>query len=162
LFQRGNHCDRIEKYLSNEAPELASLEELKLENLLDLKGYDIEYIPGDLKIGDLVFIHGSRISAHSGMTAKKNLDSMGIDVICGHIHRIGLHYKTTWQKEFVAIENGTMANLSQDYVGGDVANWQQGFTVINYNNNEFWPEIVHIRNGVTMFRGRLYESNVSN
>ena len=156
---RGNHEDRHNKYLSNIAPDLACLEELKLENLFELERYDIEYVPGTLKIGDLVYTHGTRVSKHSGYTAKNNLDSMGISLITGHIHRAGLHCRTTWEKEYIAIENPTLASRDQSYLGGDVPNWQLGWTVVNYNSDLFWPEIVLIRDNKSMFRGKLYKGN---
>lgn len=156
-FLRGNHEDRDMKYLTQNAPELACLEELKMENLLHLRDFGIEYVFGDLKIGDLVYTHGRRVSKHSGYTAKNNLDSMGISLITGHIHRAGLHCRTTWEKEYLAIENPTMASRSQSYLGGDVPNWQVGFSVINYDCDLFWPEIILIRDDKSSFRGKLYK-----
>ncbi len=156
FFLKGNHTQRIEKYLAARAPELATLEELKVQNILELKKYNIEYVHGDLKIGDLVYIHGVKIGSYAGSTAKKNLDSMGISVICGHVHRCAVINKTTWEKCYTSIENGTLASMSQEYLGGQVPDWQQGFTVINYLDNDFWAEVVQIKNKKTLFRGKVF------
>lgn len=157
LFMAGNHEARFSKYITSRAPELASLEILNTKYILELDKFNIEYVKGDLKIGDMVFIHGSYVASHAGGTAKKNLDNMGISNICGHIHRVGVVHKTTWEKEYVAIENGTLASRSQEYLGGSVPNWQQSFTVLNYMDNEFWYEIVHIKSGKGFFRGKFYK-----
>ena len=157
LFMAGNHEARFSKYIASRAPELASLEVLNTKYILELDKFGIEYVKGDLKIGDMVFIHGSYVASHAGGTAKKNLDNMGTSNICGHIHRIGAIHKTTWEKEYVAIENGTLASRSQEYLGGAVPNWQQGFTVLNYMDNEFWYEIVHIKSEKAFFRGKFYK-----
>lgn len=158
LFMAGNHEARFSKYIASRAPELASLEILNTKSILELDKFDIEYIKGDLKIGDMVFIHGSYVASHAGGTARKNLDNMGISNICGHIHRVGVVHKTTWEKEYVAIENGTLASRSQEYLGGNIPNWQQSFTVLNYMDDEFWYEIVHIKSGKAFFRGKFYKA----
>lgn len=155
-YTAGNHESRLQRYIANRSPELASLRSLRIEQLLNIEKNNIKYTEANFKIGNLHYIHGRRVSKHSAYSAKANMDDMGVSLISGHVHRMGIHYRTTWAGQFMAIENGTLAASGQEYMGATVPNWQQGFSVINYFNSDFWPELVNIANGKAVFRGNLY------
>lgn len=146
---------RLKKFLSDRAPELSSLRDIRFTKLMKFDELNIEYTERDVKIGDLLYIHGERVSKHSGYTAKANLEDIGVSVICGHCHRMGMHFKTTRGGDFISVEGGTMASMVQDYVEPSKPNWQHGFTTIDYNGKQFWINLHQVFEGKTSLRGKI-------
>lgn len=159
IYMEGNHEYRLERYIKEQAPELVSLTDdiLNVDALMHCSKYGVEYTRREIIIGNLTCIHGRHVSSHSAYTAKRNMDTMGVSNICGHIHRIGIHCRTNWRDEMISIENGCLASKAQEYLGGAVPNWQQGFTLLEFVDSEFWADPIHIREGRAVVRGQLYE-----
>jgi UDP-2,3-diacylglucosamine pyrophosphatase LpxH len=151
---------------------------LSVPHLLRLDEIGVEYVSGypaaTYWLNDrLQCIHG-HIVRSGGSTAKAVNDNERISTIFGHIHRIEMHHKS------VNIRGGVRTNLafspgclcridgavpstkgSTDYMGRPIVsyeNWQQGIGVVTYVEGDgmFDIESVYIHEGVTIFRGKLY------
>lgn len=123
-FVKGNHEDRLERYLKKH-PELFSLDALKLPNLLRLKDFNIGYEPKALKLGSLKITHGSCIRKFSSYTAHAELDKNDCSGISGHTHRGGMYLKQTPSRYLAWFESFCLCDVNPEYV--DNPDWQQGF-----------------------------------
>ncbi len=93
VFLAGNHDKRIENFIAEKCPELDEL--LSLEELLQLKKYDIEYHPyGEIvKIGKMNFVHDT---GRCGLnTARQSVLDVGSNIAVGHSHRAAVVYDGT-------------------------------------------------------------------
>lgn len=157
-FLEGNHENRIRKYLSKN-PELAGLDALSVEALLNLKQLGISFVPYDkgLLLHDFLFKHGTRVNMH---TAKAEVDLENISGMSGHIHRIQTYGKTDRHGHHVWHTVGHLSDVEQvDYMNQQVPNWQQGFGVVEFNsrNNTYEATQVEVRNGKFQFQGKVYK-----
>src|ERR1035437_3384507 len=59
-YLKGNHCNRLEHYLAEKAPELLDCEDFQLDVLLDAKKHNMKVFPDTtlIKIGKLAVTHG--------------------------------------------------------------------------------------------------------
>lgn len=136
-FVEGNHENRLQRFLWSN-PEVAELDELKLNNLLDFDKYKINYIPvdrdywskdtGHLILGNTLITHGDNrlngasTSKYSGYSVKNTiLGATQMNTIMGHIHRLSHFYHSTPYGNLQGLEAGMLC----EYTG--TANWQQGF-----------------------------------
>lgn len=130
---KGNHEDRLRRYLWKH-PEIASLGEefLNIPQLLKLKDYGIAYSEKGFDYHSIYIAHGHRLSKYSAYSAKLAMDDNTCNLIQGHSHRGGTHYKTVWRrgkcKQYVAHEAFCMCSLNPEYI--DRPNWQHGWICI--------------------------------
>ena len=124
VFVKGNHEDRIERYLKKH-PELYSLDALKLPNLLNLDNYAIEYKDKGFKLGSLKIIHGDMVRKFSGYTARGELEKHDSSGISSHTHRGGVYYYRTPERYLAWFESFCLCDLNPEYISEP--NWQQGF-----------------------------------
>jgi len=137
ILVEGNHEERLQRYLLDNAAELADMKALTIPRILNLADYDVEYLGPYGQGFDWhgVFIyHGTRLSPHSAYTARAEYGDTGTSGVSGHVHRLGAHYVTDRAGEHVWLEGGCLCNLDGDnmppsYRGPRIHNWQQGFTV---------------------------------
>lgn len=140
-----NHMTgRLQRYLWKN-PEIANLDVMKMENLLDLDKYKVKYIgadmdywkktDGSLKLGNVHILHGdSRMngastSKYSGYSAKNTVQTKRQNVIMGHVHRLAHHYNSNEDGTLHGIEDGC---LCQEI---PTANWQQGFVTFEIDGS---------------------------
>lgn len=139
IYIEGNHEFRIKKYLSKNAKELAFLDGVQLENILELQKFGVKYVglnkmigkyaDNYIKLGDYYVGHFNRVNKHSAYTAKNLLEDKGVSIIQGHTHRGGVHYKTLVNGHVhKAIENYCMCLTSTTYIRD--ANWQVGWSCL--------------------------------
>lgn len=124
IFVKGNHEDRIERYLKKH-PELYSLNALKLPNLLNLDNYVIEYKDKGFKLGSLKIIHGDMVRKFSSYTARGELEKHDSSGISSHTHRGGVYYYRTPERYLAWFESFCLCDLNPEYISEP--NWQQGF-----------------------------------
>jgi len=122
---------------------------VSLSDLLHLNKLNIEFkdLPDNISRFDDNYIylegffigHWNRASKHSAYTVKLLIDDKGANVVQGHTHRLGIHYKNTLSRTLVGVETGCMCKVEPDYCMNP--NWQSGFCVIE-NKNVFPIHIV--------------------
>lgn len=87
VFIAGNHCDRLERYLMDKAPELFNLVNIPALLTLDKLGFDYVPYKHEYKLGKLHLTHDC---GNAGRYAHyKALDTFQKNVIIGHTHRLG-------------------------------------------------------------------------
>lgn len=129
-FIRGNHEARLQKFLWSNAKELSGLHALEIENLLELKRLNIEYVRnGMMRYKGIVVKHGSVVRKYSGYTAKAEFEKNGCSGISGHTHRQSVFRHTNSSDAYIWLEAGHLCNPNQEYLEGEIANWQQGWAV---------------------------------
>ncbi len=86
IYIGGNHCDRLERYMRDKAPEV--FDYVTVPELLELKDRGWKYIPykQDTKLGKLWLTHD--VGTAGRYAAYKALDTYQHSVITGHTHRM--------------------------------------------------------------------------
>ena len=125
IFIGGNHdADRLERYLKKH-PELYSLNVLKIDRILNLNEYNIEFYRDEFRLGTLKVIHGDIVRKFSGYTARAELEKHDCSGISGHVHRLAIYYKRTPTRDLMWAESGCLCDLNPEYI--DCPSWTQGF-----------------------------------
>jgi len=86
IFIAGNHCDRLQRYLQNKAPELFDF--VDVPSLLQLKKRGYKYVPykEHTKLGKIYLTHDVGSAGRTATFAA--LDTYQHSVITGHAHRM--------------------------------------------------------------------------
>jgi predicted phosphodiesterase len=147
-YVEGNHEERLYRYLYTRAPELDKLPVLEIENLLQLKDFNIKYVKNKqnkidnkitFNVNNLYHLHGHEIKITSNVInpAKIMFEKMHSNCIFGHHHRSAEWVVTDLSGQtFQSVSVGCLCNLSQDY--SPYNNWNHGFAIVEYyNNNRF-------------------------
>lgn len=160
VYLKGNHEDRLERFILDKAPELYSLDSLSMDNLLHLEEMGIEWLDehATFMLGELEIVHGFMVRGKSGYSAMSHHEKLGGSVLIGHTHRSALVCHTNRYGQHVAIENGYLARSDVDYVIRP--DWQQGFTTIEYlPDGRFFarPHLIH--KGCLVADGHTYSAD---
>ncbi|RYH63732.1 MAG: hypothetical protein EON54_07510 [Alcaligenaceae bacterium] len=164
----GNHDERARVYLSKYAPALAESGAFNIETLLDFDGFGIELLPEFNKVAPgWITTHGHRgginLSQIAGNTALNAAKKMGVSVVMGHTHRMGISSHTTGYagnvgKQVFGFEVGNLMNMKlAGYLKGGTGNWQQGFGMLTVDSSVVRPELVPILNGKFSVDGDTWE-----
>ena len=154
IYIEGNHEDRLKRYLWSKAKALSSLRALKFEELLKFDKYKIEFMKSHF-INGFEFNHGKIVRKHSSYSAKCEYDDRGHSGISNHTHRGGSYYKTISDGTFGWFENFCGCELNPEYIEG-TPNWQNGFSVIYFDDNAFDVHQVYVNRGRFRFNGTRY------
>lgn len=158
IFIAGNHEDRLRKFLWNN-PVLNGC--IKLEDKLDLNNLDIkfyEYGKNFIYKDKLIYTHGNKVNKYSAYTAKNLLDDLGLSVISGHTHRLGMHYKTDYGGAKVGVENGCLCNFdnAMEWFRKETIDWQRGISVIKWHEDRFNIQQLCIPKDLFIIYGKHY------
>jgi hypothetical protein len=139
-YIRGNHSERLEKYLWAKAPELAELPQFSLRSVLDLQRYNIEGPVNRIELCNKKFVavHGHPYcGSQPGSTAKRWLDAEGRSGICGHIHRLCLIGRTLYNETLVWAEGGSLCKNPLPYLNERKGDWQIGWCWGMFGEKDF-------------------------
>jgi predicted phosphodiesterase len=155
-FRQGNHESRLARLANKAAPALTALRSLSLEANVDFKSLGIEFIPDhqDLFIGSLLFIHGTVVRKHGGNSARGHYEQYGCSVMMGHTHRLAVTYKRSKHATHTLIENGTLCDFDVEYA--QFPDWQQGFTTIEFDGDDFSVQQRPIIDYKLIANGKVY------
>jgi hypothetical protein len=156
----GNHEAWLAKYLRRNAVELRWLSALSYQVMFDSAalrmpiyeyGERVPILPGVLEV-----THGDKIAPKSGYTAHKMLEA-GISGVSGHVHRLGMVYRTTRTGTTVWAEGGCLCSLEPSYVRDP--NWQLGITVlyVDRKNSRFHIDQIPIVGNRMVYAGETYQ-----
>ena len=157
---QGNHEARLDKYINDKAPELHNLLSIKglVNNELDTNVEYIQTIPSESMLAlrnDLLVGHFNVARKYTGYTVKALVERFQTNIVQAHTHRLGEYSIRTWGRTLHGWESGCLCDLSPEYVFHP--NWQNGFLVYSQLGDYWNIEIVHIDDGKTMFRGKVYK-----
>lgn len=148
-FKGANHEHRLERYLRIKAPELLDCEEFKLNVLLRLGEYGINYIDRRAKtyFGKLLVEHGDRIKGNGGVSPARTLFlRYKRHTICGHFHKKSEHTGKIYDgNHIVTYSVGSLCSLEPEYF--EVNEHTNGFAIVDMNGDEFRVHNYTIENG---------------
>jgi predicted phosphodiesterase len=161
VFIKGNHCERLEKFLTSKAKALSKLRCLYLPELLQLSKHDIRYEERHYFImPKLLIYHGSKTAK---LSSKAELESNGISGISGHTHRYNYYQsKNILGETFEWYSMGHLADASQlgmSYSKTFSHHWDNSFCVVNFNNKVFDVQVIRASNDSFFYNGEFYEKN---
>lgn len=166
-LSRSNHDDRIEKYVSQHAPGLKGLPELRIEEFLRLNENGIQFYrkPHAIAPG-WVLLHGdeSGYSRASGGTALGLARKIGKSVVCGHTHKLGLQHEHPTvggriQRDIWGFEVGNLMDMNgASYLKAGIANWNQGIGALVVDGNTVFPVPIPIKNRKLYWDGHIYRA----
>ena len=162
---RSNHGDRVETYVRRYAPALASLPELRIDQLLGYEQLGITYRrqPGEVAPGWLM-MHGdeSSLIRSPGGTALGLARKTGKSVVCGHTHRLGIQPETVGvngkTQTIIGFEVGNLMDMRQaGSLGYGAGNWQSGFGLLYVDGRTVTPVAVPVhRDGSFHVEGKVW------
>lgn len=150
-YIKGNHEERIEKYVDRYAPAIKSLVP-DIPQLLDFQQFNVTYQEQPYMVAPgVAAIHGGYLSSTlngAGQSAFKARARLGYSVVQGDSHRLGLGWDTTETRRFW-LEAGCLIDVSKvDYLKRPgLANWQQGYGLLQIANDKVFPSVHEIYNG---------------
>jgi hypothetical protein len=149
-----------------------------VKNLLCLKELNVEFYDkypsqdSQIWLGKyLRAMHGNKVRSGGSTAAAYTNDTSHLSTIFGHIHRIEMQYKTTYDADgpirSVAFSPGCLCRVDgavpsvNSGVGSDgrpgthYENWQQGMAVVWYNEEtgRFSIDPIHIIEGSAVYHG---------
>ena len=158
VYTMGNHEHRLERYLTAHAPELASVDALALDELLELQAHGIEFMDQRCKvqIGPFEVFHGSIIRKDAGNSVRGHMTRRGGSVVMGHTHRMGIVARADRNGVHWGIENGHLSDPDPDWTHDP--DWQQGFSQIDVHGDIVSLRQHHIHAKRLLVDGTLYLS----
>ena len=155
-YLEGNHETRVKRFLDTQAPELASVRALSIEESLGLKELGIEFLEEaqDLEVGRLTFMHGTKVRKHAGNSARGHFEDIGCSVCIGHVHRLSVAWKRNKYGSHVMIENGTLCDFDVEYAR--FPDWQQGFSMIYFDGEDLNVAQYPITNYKIITKDKVY------
>lgn len=141
----GNHENRLEKYVLNKAPELASLVE-DVFSILKVSEFNIRGC-ASITINDkILFKHGTLLGNKSGLSAIKEMENAYMSGCSGHTHRLCKYIARKSGRKFFWIETGCLCSLNPEYMVNP--NWQQGIARLDFKSGKVVnAKVIEIENG---------------
>jgi predicted phosphodiesterase len=132
----GNHENRFERYLRIKASELLDIDECRLDVILHVAEYRIEYLPFRSKVvfGDYTIEHGDKIPGAGGVVpARTLLMRLKSNSIVNHFHKSSESsqriYGVGEPTSIRAYSLGCMCDLAPEYM--EINEWNHGFCIMN-------------------------------
>jgi predicted phosphodiesterase len=150
VYKIGNHDDRVEIYMMQNAPLLFQTDLFHVEDLLGLPELGIDCVKDKriIKAGSLPILHGHELGMRSGgVNPSRSLYLYTHkSALIGHFHRTSSHTEPNLDKKVVTCwSTGCLCNLYADY---DPYNkWNHGFAIVETDGELFQVENMRIING---------------
>jgi len=184
----GNHDRRMEKFILTNAASAWGLKRANTDDLpvmsipylLRLDEIGVNYIDaypaGAYWITDTFrAIHCNKARSYGSTAAAYTNETPHISTVFGHSHRLELQSRTVFDRsgpiKSIAVSPGCLCRVdgAVPSVNGSTKldgtsatyyeNWQQGVVVLTIDeNNEVFPELVPINQGVAWFRGQKFKA----
>jgi len=135
-FKLGNHEDRWNRYIIDNAPELHDLDVLQIRKVLHLDALGIELIESRqrAKFGKLNVIHGHEFgkSVFSPVNPARGLFLRAkASVLAGHFHQTSAHHENDINaKQTACFSSGCLCDLQPDYRPFAFTKWNHGAAIV--------------------------------
>lgn len=165
-----NHFwDRMVSYLTQVAPALANLRDLRIDKLMDLEGLEVELAPSGsflapgenrrpaLRLWNRMLVtHGTKLGPHP---AHLELRAWGESGLSGHVHRHQLAMGDTFatrDEQWMCLPGGICDHGARHYVKGPNPAWSRGWGIAEVNGRALQLTPVPIQEGVALAHGWAY------
>lgn len=141
-YIRGNHEERLIKYLNSHAKSLSKLKCLEFTELMNFSKHGIRYEPYAASIArGFIGTHGSRTGANPSQALLNN-DFYGMNGMSGHNHRTSIFTKSAHDgTSFTWYSLGHLCSQAElDYATN--LRWDQSFALITKIGESLTPEII--------------------
>ena len=139
-FIPGNHENRFERYLRVKASELLDMDEFRLDVLLHVAEYSVQFIPFRSKVvfGDFLIEHGDKIPGAGGVVpARTALMRLKNNCLINHFHKTSSSSQRVYGPgESTTIRGyslGCLCELTPEYL--EINEWNHGFAILKRNGN---------------------------
>ena len=136
----GNHENRFERYLRVKASELLDMDEFRLDVLLHVAEYGVQYIPFRSKVvfGDFLIEHGDKIPGAGGVVpARTALMRLKTNCLISHFHKTSSSIQRVYGPgESTTIRGyslGCLCELTPEYL--EINEWNHGFAILKRTAN---------------------------
>lgn len=184
----GNHDKRLQNFVETNALAAFGLRKaglpeswpvMSIPNLLRLDELDIQYqdaypaahywVNDKLKVE-----HGTKANSNGSTMHKYLKDEPHFSRAAGHSHRLELNTRTTYDRlgriQSFGINPGCLCRVDgavpsvHGGIGSDRRHaevhedWQNGIAVVRYTDEDIYPTLVPILDGVAMFEGQVFQA----
>jgi predicted phosphodiesterase len=160
IYTKGNHEDRLERFLIDRASALMSLRCLSLDDLLGLSENKVKFVDTSVQVGKLEVTHGTLARNIPGSSVRGHFERTHASVLIGHVHRLNVQQFRNLYGTHTLIENGCLCGLQPEYAAR-MTNWQQGFSVIEHSpkTGDFEVHMRSIVDGAMSVGDRVYRTD---
>jgi predicted phosphodiesterase len=147
-YKMGNHENRWQKYLNEQAEEFAQLHEMQFEQFFRLDKLGMIYIPDwqGIELADLLILHGHEIMAGGMNPSQSTFNKTFCNTIIGHVHRTTSTIKKNGFKQFYhTYSTGCLTQLSPKYY--PFAQHNNGFAVVYIQDGKSKVDNILIKDG---------------
>jgi UDP-2,3-diacylglucosamine pyrophosphatase LpxH len=147
-FKMGNHENRWQRYLNDQAEEFAQLHEMQFEQFFRLDKLKIDFVPDwqGFEMGDLLVVHGHEIMAGGMNPSQTTFNKTFCNTLLGHVHRTTATTKKTGFKEYIhTFSTGCLTYLSPKYY--PYAQHNHGFAFVEIKDGAAKVENLMIKDG---------------
>jgi predicted phosphodiesterase len=143
-YKMGNHEERWNAYLLQNAPELHDLDVMQMESVLGLEDMEITLIDSRVKVafGKLLVIHGHEfgesffnpVNPARGLFLKAKTS-----IVAGHNHQTSSHHENDLNDNPTATFSlGCLCDLSPDYRPFAGTKWNHGFAIVDIEEDGYF------------------------
>lgn len=161
VWTLGNHDQRFENRLANNAPEFAAVNGMTLKDHFPQWTHAMSFWINNA----LVIFHNWKGGVHGTFN---NVIASGMSVAVGHTHNLHVRPYSNLTGVHYSINSGTLCDIHQDkrpigkqfaYVGDRPVDWRSGFIVITFKQGRMlYPETVYIPDPDRFeFRGEVHK-----
>lgn len=147
-YKMGNHENRWQRYLNEQAEEFAQLHEMQFEQFFRLDKLAMTYVPDwqGIELADLLICHGHEIMAGGINPSQSTWNKTFCNTLIGHVHRTTSTTKKNGFKEyFNTYSTGCLTQLSPKYY--PFAQHSHGFAVVDIENGKTKVSNIVIKEG---------------
>ena len=147
-YKMGNHENRWQRYLNEQAEEFAQLHEMQFEQFFRLDKLAMTYVPDwqGIELADLLILHGHELMAGGINPSQSTFNKTFCNTLIGHVHRTTSTIKKNGFKEFFhTYSTGCLTQLSPKYY--PFAQHTNGFAIVKIENGKTKVSNIMIKDG---------------
>lgn len=147
-YKMGNHENRWQRYLNEQAEEFSQLHEMQFEQFFRLDKLAMIYVPDwqGIELADLLILHGHELMAGGMNPSQSTFNKTFCNTLIGHVHRTTSTTKKNGFKEFFhTYSAGCLTQLSPKYY--PFAQHNNGFAVVEIEEGKTKVSNIMIKDG---------------
>ena len=147
-YKMGNHENRWQRYLNEQAEEFAQLHEMQFEQFFRLDKLSMTYVPDwqGIELGDLLILHGHELLAGGMNPSQSTFNKTFCNTLIGHVHRTTSTTKKNGFKEFFhTYSTGCLTQLSPKYY--PFAQHNNGYAIVEIEDGKTKVQNIMIKDG---------------